>query len=282
MRMHIYSLCDVWLQKRKDYIRKNTYINYDYAIRRFKRFFADCLLDELTANTVSETFRIMAMSCSRSSIYNVRQVFRAIFNYAKANGLTENNPFAKAQIPLSAAQKTVEAYTSEEEQKIIDAACSDPLGDCYIFLLLSGLRISEFINLTWDDYNPRTHTLRIRESKTRSGVATIAISQKAELIILRQKHFQHNHIFSNTQCNPISISSMKKMLKRIKAETGVSVTNHKCRHTFCTRLIEAGADPKTVSTLARHSSVAFTMQRYVSSDLKRQRDALAKLDAIIK
>ena len=79
----------------------------------------------------------------------------------------------------------------------------------------------------------------------------------------------------------ITMSSMKKLLKRIKAATGIDVTNHKCRHTFCTRLVEAGADVKTVSTLARHSSVAFTMQRYVTSDLQRQRQSLSLLDRLV-
>ena len=279
--MNIYGYSEAWLKSRKGYIRESTYQNYDYAIKRFQRYFDDVPLSELSPQDISGTFRTMAYSCSYNSIYNVRQIMRAVFSSAHDEGLIDKNPFDKIRIPQTASLKIVEAYTLSEQKKIIKAAEDDELGDCYIFLILTGLRLSEFVNLTWDDYNPIKHTITIRQSKTQSGIATIAISRKAELIILRQVHRSHNYIFSNMHGKPISTSSMKKLLKRIKEQTQISVTNHKCRHTFCTRLVEAGVDIKTVSTLARHSSVAFTLQRYVSCDLHHQRIALDSLDNLV-
>ena len=40
------------------------------------------------------------------------------------------------------------------------------------------------------------------------------------------------------------------------------------RHTFATRLIEKGADPKSVSLLLGHTTVQFTLQHYVHPDFE--------------
>lgn len=280
--MNIYKFSDDWLDNRKYEIRENTYINYSYAVLRFKKHFDDLNLADLSREKVIKTFAKMADSgCSKSSIYNVRQVMSAVYNSAIEQGYARMNPFKRVKIPEYASCKIVDAYTVEQEQKIIEAACEDVLGDIFIFLLLTGLRRHELINLKWDDYDPIQHTICIRHSKTKSGVRTIAVSAKAELIILRQKKFEHNHIFSNTKNNPISATSLKKLYMRLEKKVGFDLTNHKCRHTFCTRLVEAKVDPKTICTLSGHKSVAFMLQRYVTSDYVQQRIALEKLDRVI-
>ena len=45
------------------------------------------------------------------------------------------------------------------------------------------------------------------------------------------------------------------------------VTPHMLRHTFATRMIENGADPKSVSLILGHSDVAFTLKKYVHPDI---------------
>ena len=53
--------------------------------------------------------------------------------------------------------------------------------------------------------------------------------------------------------------------KNIRNATGISpFTNHICRHTFATRALEKGMNPKALSKILGHSSVAFTMSRYTT------------------
>ncbi len=279
--MTIYKACDNWLQSRRNYIRNTTYISYEYAIKRFKHYFSDCSVGELTREVVIECFRAMALENSHSSIYAVRQVLRAVYQQLIERDLANKNPFSKVPIPYTASKKTVEAYTLEEQQKIISACHLDKMGDCFIFLLLTGLRLSEFVSLRWSDYNPQEHTIAIRRSKTSAGATTLSLSRKAESILTNQEQ-RHQFVFSNCHGEPVSVTSMKKFLSRLKKATGISnLTNHKCRHTFCTRLVQAGVDIRTVSSLARHTSVAFTLQHYVTCDKRIQREALERLDAVI-
>jgi site-specific recombinase XerD len=53
---------------------------------------------------------------------------------------------------------------------------------------------------------------------------------------------------------------------------------HSCRHTFCTRLGERGADAFTIQKLAGHSSITIS-QRYVHPTPERLESAIGLLEA---
>lgn len=55
------------------------------------------------------------------------------------------------------------------------------------------------------------------------------------------------------------------------------MTIHVLRHTFATRLVEQKADYKALSKLLGHTSVAFTLQRYVTLDIEFLRDQVMLL-----
>jgi site-specific recombinase XerD len=54
---------------------------------------------------------------------------------------------------------------------------------------------------------------------------------------------------------------------------------HSTRHTFCTRLGNAGADAFTIQKLAGHSSITIS-QRYVHSDRAAKETAIGMLDLL--
>ncbi len=55
---------------------------------------------------------------------------------------------------------------------------------------------------------------------------------------------------------------------------------HSLRHTYCTRLARAGVTPKVAQTLARHSTVTLTLDRYARVELADSADALAALPSL--
>jgi integrase len=56
---------------------------------------------------------------------------------------------------------------------------------------------------------------------------------------------------------------------------------HSCRHTFCTRLGESGADAFTIMKLAGHSSITIS-QRYVHQGKAIAQSAIERLEALSK
>ena len=70
---------------------------------------------------------------------------------------------------------------------------------------------------------------------------------------------------------------MQMLIKRLYDKTGIKgAKSHSGRRTFCTRLIEAGYDIKSVSVLAGHRSVN-TTARYISENPIRLAEMVAGL-----
>ena len=73
-------------------------------------------------------------------------------------------------------------------------------------------------------------------------------------------------------------NAIRRAFKKIRIQMiADSITWHRLRHTFTTRLLEQGADLATVQQLLGHSTVTVTM-RYAHPNLGSKRDAVAKLE----
>ncbi|MFZ2537767.1 MAG: tyrosine-type recombinase/integrase [Oscillospiraceae bacterium] len=149
-----------------------------------------------------------------------------------------------------------------------------------LFLLHTGLRRFELCNLKWSDYDSKKSCIYVRKSKSKSGIRTVPLLPLCERIIMVQPKI-NDHIFNSTIKKPLTDSVLKKTYHRVRKASGVqSLTNHVCRHTFATRLLENGATPKAISLLLGHSSVAFTMIRYTNPDLDYLREQVSLMDSI--
>lgn len=62
-----------------------------------------------------------------------------------------------------------------------------------------------------------------------------------------------------------------------KDESGLVADFHALRHTFISDLVRSGASPKVAQTLARHSTITLTMDRYTHPEVLDVRDALEAL-----
>jgi len=76
----------------------------------------------------------------------------------------------------------------------------------------------------------------------------------------------------------LSKTIFRRLCNRIDKSANVHLTPHICRHTFATNLFEADAPPLCISELLGHKSVAFTMQRYITDNLEKKREAIKLLE----
>lgn len=270
MKTTFYHWLNQWLEVYcKQTVRENTYKCYAAAIANVKKCLSDRPLQDLLEVDLQTGLNLLCdMGYSKSSIRKVVIVVHAAYKAAMHNGLANMNPATYVKVPAEAPEKDIRALTLKEQELVEKFCKSDLHGDLILFLLYSGLRRQELCNLKWIDFDEHRNCIYIRKSKTKSGVRRLPLHPLCVCIIRSQPKI-NEFIFNTSRQTPISPSSLHKTYLRLRKITGVEfLTNHVCRHTFATRLIENGADPAAVAELLGHASAGFTLNRYVHSQFE--------------
>ena len=267
---------NIWLvEYAKQKVGEKTFNNYEWAIKKIVNLIDETLelqnMNELQCQAVLN--KMSYNGFSKSSINKVRIVLIQSLKKAHTNGYIQLPQTFELYIPKSAHQKEINALTIDEQKKLEKACMEDKYGHLIIFLLNTGLRRMELINLKWEDYDRKKYSIKIKKSKSLAGIRDVPLIPIARAIIETQPRY-NKYIFNTTKGTPITEIVLRKTYLRLRKSTNIpQLTNHICRHTFATRLLECGADPKAIACLLGHTSASFMLDRYVQSQnehLKKQ------------
>jgi len=214
---------------------------------------------------------------------------RCFFEYLiDEEGLQLINPVKKAyrlRLP-----KPVPKHLKEEQVTALFEKIRD-LRDRAMFMLMlrCGLRVEEVAHVTSDAIDFSRRQLFVSNGKgskdrvvylsedTRSTLERYVKkpgSSKTKRLFLVQK--------GPMKGKPISVRGIQKRIECYAAQSGVSVSCHKLRHTMATQLLNADADLVTIQDLPGHSRIT-TMQRYCRvSNLKVQRDYCKAIEVVLQ
>jgi site-specific recombinase XerD len=234
-------------------------------------------------------------------VNKMRGTFSMLYKHGRRRDLVEVNP--AADVPLRDVGQGIERFLSIEEEKRLrhvlqrsidshDPIMQPELRKQAVHRLLefevslkSGMRRSEQYNLRWGDVDFERRIVRLR--KTKNGkprnafiiddVAT-ALKQLRDLDLERRDR-------SVTQPNksPQDVVFAKADNKKWwqGALDDANIKNyrwHDNRHTFCSRLVQAGVHLKVVQEAAGHASIASTI-RYAHFAPSQVVDAMAVLNS---
>lgn len=166
-----------------------------------------------------------------------------------------------------------EYLTLDEVKRLAATPCKIPvLKAASLFSCLTGLRISDILNLQWSDFGlapDRGYCIRIRTQKTKTE-ATLPISYEAYELCGEEGK---GKVFKG-----LTRSMINYPLKHWLAEAGIEkhVTFHCFRHTFATLQIAAGTDIYTVSKMLTHRNVS-TTQIYAELVNEKKRESANRI-----
>ena len=138
------------------------------------------------------------------------------------------------------------------------------------FLANTGLRISEMINITKSDLEPKdTSYLSIRIVGKGKKVRFIYIPYTLYEEVKDVVDSDCIYLFSSRTGKKLSRVNMYKQIKRAFEKYAQKTSSpHQLRHFFATRkIIHEGKDYKSVSSYLGHANVGITLECYVSSQL---------------
>lgn len=188
-----------------------------------------------------------------------------------------------------------------------------------IFMIGTAVRCGEAIGLTWDDVDFKNREVSINHQliykktgnsygfyadspKTESGVRIIPMTTEVYKALMEQRKNQlskgwrtntgiggySDFVFSTKNRNPIMPSAVNNLLLNIVNKYNSTVGDielprisaHNLRHTGCTRMAEAGVDPKVLQYIMGHSKISVTMEVYNHISTERNRKEMDKLEKI--
>jgi integrase/recombinase XerD len=164
---------------------------------------------------------------------------------------------------------------SEEEYEKVLLVAQGIDRDIIVFLCNTGLRVTEFNSLKWENIIPDFKSLKVIGKGNK--VRTIPLNKKCREILLRHKGLNGN---GNGKL-PITRDTryqVTQICKRLAKQADIPKFGpHACRHRFATQLIRRGTSIYKLSKILGHASVKITEQTYihlVPEDLLGETDIL--------
>ena len=223
---------------------------------------------------------------------------RSIFKVAQENGLVVRSPVSSMLKPGGKKTQEKTALTPQESEKLLARVRNRRAGTFLMIALNTGLRRGEILALKWDDVDFEKKIIRVRrnavllrsgttisdELKTNAGRRDVPLTAALEAHLAAEKERTHSqYILAMQNHQPLTQSSYKSMWRLIERELPEKrVTAHILRHTYITRLFEAGLDIKEIQYLAGHSSVDMTLRVYTHYDrASREQKTIDKVRAAL-
>lgn len=245
------------------------------------------------------------------SMYSYYKVINVIFNQAIKWEYMNNNPNLNANKPKR-EHKEKNFYDEEQVKKLLEVLDNEPIKYKTLIMLTldSGARRAELCALRWSDIDFKTRIMNIDKSlkvcdniveekrpKTESSIRKIILSNRTIEQLEKYKEWQEDfksnrktkwksnkedRIFTSIDGNYMHPSTCDKIIRKIVLKYNLPpICFHELRHTCCSLLINAGIDPKTVSSRLGHSDISITMEIYTHVFNKNKEKCADKFDELI-
>jgi integrase len=314
----LYSWMMEWLDTyKKPYIAETTYETHYSVIKNCIKdsTLGNMQLVKIKKHHIQELYN--KIQDKKSMLKRLHIILKDSLNEAVENKLLKKNPIGILKSP-KADRPDIRIFTIKEQERFIQALDGCNRRVALMLALQTGLRIGELCGLKWSDFDLDKKTITVNRSlkrvkvvfnaktkgnttqmlertpKTQSSKRTIPLmdtaiktlmEHKKEWQIIEMKHKlvwkDENWIFSTLDGGYIEPRNLVRSFKAVLKKANLPDINfHALRHTFVSRLLEAGENIKTISELIGHTDVAFTLNTYAHILHENKQSAVNKIDSL--
>ena len=269
---------DIWFDKYANRLKESTIKTYRYVRKRALKAYPvieQIELDDLQAIEFQQILDglVNDFNLSKSSVRQVRCLYLKMYRYANKYKLCLTNPIRDTDVIASAREKKVQGL-SLDSQKMVERIVEHlPFWrrSAVLFLLHTGLRRSELINLKWADWLVDEEFIIVQKSKTNKGVRAVPLSNYTSFLLSLVKHVNYRknneYIFCDPAGHPLTAGKLQYKFKLIKQSSYLEdIGPHILRHTFASRMVEKGINIKVLADIMGHEDPKFTIKTYVNLD----------------
>jgi integrase len=245
-----------------------------------KAFFGGRTLAEITPKLIVEyKNRRYAAGLKPASINRELASLKKAFNLAVREWeWCRDNPVSR--VSMERENNKRDRWLSIDEETRLLQACARWLHDLVTFALHTGMRMGEILELTWRGVDVSRRTVMVFRSKNGER-RTIPVNQTV-LTMLKEKakvrSLKTDVVFCSKVFTPIESGHLRRSFRLALRKAKIEDFHfHDLRHTFATRLVQAGVDLYKVQRLLGHKSPIMT-QRYAHHYPESLRDGVEILD----
>lgn len=284
-----------FLSSKRNHIRESSLKRYQNYLDKFteymeKYFPAPSLnIIEINSNYIDECFNYLLEEkitnnkmWEPKTVNGLRTILIQLFDYGFKQGFCTINPAKNTRIFRVTGSNVVEYFTDKELENIwdeLDEYWVEPLK----FIVHTGLRKGEWINLKWENVNlngdnPHIIITSSGSWKTKTGESrVIPLNQTAQDILKKRKNNNSEYVFTLKNGSKIHPDRPYHKLKTALKNLGLNGDIHKLRHTFASKLVMKGRPLYDVQKLLGHGDIKTTMiYAHLSPDYLK--DSVRQLD----
>ena len=267
-------------------LRPSTVLTYTRSLEHLIEFLTTrniTLLDEITTDTLgawraTRTIKLDTLGATRAIAPGTQrkelEALRTFFSFSVERGWIQSNPAAKLKPPKETPAPTL-PYDKDEIAALLEAC--DTMRNAntgelerakkraralLLVLLYTGFRISDAATLHRAAIDTKTSYLTVRTMKT-GVLQRIKLADEVIRALDALPRESPEYFFWNGRSELKSvINSLQRTVSRIGRIAKVHAHPHRFRDTFACRLLENGAELRTVQILLGHTSIRTTEKHY--------------------
>ena len=254
---------------------KNTVINYRVDLEQFREYLLRQDISDVSGID-SQSVRvylsnIIGFGIAKSSAARKLSAVRGFISWLSSREILEYGVAAGLKGPKLPSSLPRALSYEETENLLVEGPENGKhyQRDRLILELLygSGLRVSELIDLNWENIETDQRMIRVlgKGSKERLVPFGPSVKELLEDWSLLSKEGTKGPLFiSEKGAERLTVRTVHRLVQRAALRVGIyGVSPHTLRHCFATHLLERGAPLRVVQELLGHESIAAT-QRYLS------------------
>ena len=295
----------MWLSESTRFLKESTVAKYhEYLDYYILPELGALPVDSITTEKTEALFHRLRTSGGKNSrglaaqtLASILRILKKIKEYALRLGFTVR--FSLENLSIKRRQKALRIF-SEDEWGRLESFLKSRQTSCHGGILLAmwtGIRIGELCALRWDDISLTLRQIHIHQTLQRIRDIS-GNGSKTRIIITPPKSESANRVIplpdalceylkplckagacflTNEAGKYIEPKTMERRFKAILKTCEIeTATFHVLRHTFATRCVEAGFDPKCLSAILGHADVSVTFNRYVHPTMEMKRRNMMK------
>ena len=241
-------------------LSKNSLNNY---LVDLDQFFFDQDSNSSNINIKIKTYiaRLRKRNLKTSSVNRKISTLKNYLKFLHTEKIIDQIDFQEFE-SLSSVKKIPKAISKSQMEQIFEDLKKSKQTNAGLYILilkliyLSGLRISEALNLKWSDINHQDNSIYVYGKGSKERKVFIINDY---LVQLKNLEKNHQYVFTINK-KKISTRSVNKFLQNCYDGSLIKnkLSSHIFRHSFATTMLENNADIRHIQKLLGHSSISTT------------------------